>query len=163
MTVPIFSLQDVDPYNQGLMSNDPNTHKKAVKFYSNPHNIYEYNRSHAEARSRKIASTTSAIGGVISLIPHPATRIIGGLMQIPDIIYDTKDFVNDHSLKNGIHLGLDGFQFIPGLTKYMGDDVLSIPGIIDNGYTGVTGRDGLEDIQGVKKKVQSKKSTTKKK
>lgn len=39
MPGPIFSLQDVDPYNQGLMSNDPNTHKKAKEFYANPNHV----------------------------------------------------------------------------------------------------------------------------
>lgn len=91
--------------------------------------------------------------GGIALIPYPAFKAIGLGLQIPNIYYDTKDFINNPSLKNGIHLGLDAIQFIPGLTKFVGDDI----------YTAVTGRDGLEDIQGVKKKVQGKKTTTKKK
>ena len=93
----------------------------------------------------------SAIGGGIALIPYPAAKAIGLGLQIPNIYYDTKDFINNPSLKNGIHLGLDAIQFIPGLTKFVGDDILGIPGMIDDGYTAVTGRDGLEDIQGVKK------------
>ena len=90
-------------------------------------------------------------GEGIVLIPYPAAKAIGLGLQIPDIYYDTKDFINNPSLKNGIHLGLDAIQFIPGLTKFVGDDILGIPGMIDDGYTAVTGRDGLEDIQGVKK------------
>lgn len=84
-------------------------------------------------------------------------------MQIPDIYYDAKDFANDPSSTNGIHLALDGLQFVPGLTKYVRDDILGIPGIIDDGYTAVTGRDGLEDIKGIKKKIQIKKKVQSKK
>lgn len=163
MPGPIFSLQDVDPYNQGLMSNDPNTHKKAKEFYANSNHVRDYNRAYSEARGRRMAPAMSAIGGGIALIPHPAAKAIGLGLQIPDIYYDTKDFINNPSLKNGIHLGLDAVQFVPGLTKFVGDDILGIPGMIDDGYTAITGRDGLEDIQGVKKKVQGKKTTTKKK
>lgn len=137
--------------------------KKAIQFYSNPNHVKDYNDAYSEVRGRKIAPTLSAIGSLISLIPHGAAKIIGGLMQISDIYYDAKDFANDPSSTNGIHLALDGLQFVPGLTKYVRDDILGIPGIIDDGYTAVTGRDGLEDIKGIKKKIQIKKKVQSKK
>ena len=154
---PIYSLLDVDPYNKGVFRNDSDTYKKAIEFYSNPNHVKDYNDAYSEVRGRKMAPTLSAIGSLISLIPHGAAKIIGGLMQVPDIYYDAKDFANDPSSTNGIHLALDGLQFVPGLTKYVRDDILGIPGFIDDGYTAVTGRDGLEDIQGIKKKIQIKK------
>lgn len=140
----------------------PNTHKKAKEFYTNPNHVRDYNRAYSEARGRRMAPAVSDIGG-ISLIPHPAAKAIGLGLQIPDIYYDTKDFINNPSLRNGIHLGLDAVQFVPGLTKFVGDNIFSIPGMIDDDYTAIAGRYGLEDIQGVKKKVQGKKTTTKKK
>lgn len=63
MPNPIFSLQDVDPYNQGLMHNDPNVRKKAQEFYANPNHAKDYNRAYSEARGRKMAPVMSAIGG----------------------------------------------------------------------------------------------------
>lgn len=159
---PIYSLLDVDPYNKGVFSNDSD-HRKAIEFYANPNHAQEYYDAYSEARMRKMAPTLSTIGSLISLIPHGAAKIIGGLMQLPDIYYDTKDFANDPSTKNGIHLALDGLQFVPGLTKFVRDDILGIPGLIDDGYTAVTGRDGIEDIQGIKKKIQIKKKVQSKK
>ena len=90
------------------------------------------------------------------------TKAIGFGLKIPNIYYDAKDFINNPSLKNGIELGLDATQFVPSLTKFVGGNILSMPGMIDD-YVAAAGRDGLEDIQGVKKKVQGKKTTTKKK
>lgn len=155
MPSPIFSLQDVDPYNQGLMSNDPNVSKKAREFYED---YYGNAYARKEARNRRIAAGMSVTGGLVALIPHPAAKGIGAAMQVPDIYYDTKDFIDNPNIINGIHLGLDGLQFIPGLTNVVNDDILGIPGIIDDGYTAITGRNGLEDIVAAKKKIKSKKN-----
>lgn len=86
--------------------------------------------------------------GVISLIPYPATKIIGGLLQIPDIYYDAKNvYDNPENKTNWAHLGLDGLSFIPGFTIMTADDVLKIPGTIDDAYNAITNRDAIDDVR----------------
>lgn len=89
------------------------------------------------------------LGGGISLVPHPVAKGIGALLQFPDVYYDTKDVVNNFSSKTDwTHLGLDfGSQLrhiIPGKV----DDVfLQLPGIVDDGYNAITGRDAINDTR----------------
>lgn len=77
------------------------------------------------------------------MIPLPATKIIGSLLQIPDTYYDIKNIINNPSDKiNYLHTILDfGNQtrhIVPGTI----DDILfQLPGIIDDGYTAITGKD----------------------
>lgn len=80
MAYPIFSLQDVDPRsNENSYINDPTIMKQALE-------IREAKRRYYEEQNKRVASGLSVVGG-ISLIPHPAAKIIGGLMQVPDAYY----------------------------------------------------------------------------
>lgn len=83
------------------------------------------------------------LGGGISLIPHPATKIIGSLLQIPDIYYDIEDNINNPSDKiNYLHTILDlGSQFRHIIPGNIDDILFQLPGIIDDGYTATTGKD----------------------
>lgn len=132
---PIYSLEDVDPrfnYELRRKLND----------------AINLNDKHQEQRNRRLASGASVIGGVISLFPHPAAKIAGSLLQFPDIYYDTKDVTSNPSSKTSLgHLVLDGLNFVPGLTKIMSDDLLKIPGLIDDTYSTTTGRDAIQDAR----------------
>lgn len=68
------------------------------------------------------------------MIPHPAAKGIGLLLQLPDIGNDLADLQKDPSIGNFAHVILDGLQFIPGLTKVVSDDKLALPGMIDDIY-----------------------------
>ena len=132
---PIYSLEDVDPrfnYELRRKLND----------------AINLSDERQEQRNRRLASGASVIGAGISLFPHPAAKAIGTLLQLPDIYYDTKDAINNPSSKtNWGHLTLDGFNLIPGLTNIMSDDLLKIPGIIDDTYSATTGRDAIQDVR----------------
>lgn len=88
------------------------------------------------------------LGGV-SLIPHPAAKIIGGLLQLPDIYYDVKDNINNPSSKtNWIHTTLDfGSQIRHIIPGQIDDIFFQIPGAIDDSYTAITGRDVINDTR----------------
>ena len=69
---------------------------------------------------RKLASATSMIGNVISLIPNPATRAAGAIMTLPATGYDIYDTYNDVKqgksqdyLTNGLNLAIDALPIIP--------------------------------------------------
>lgn len=89
------------------------------------------------------------LGGGISLIPHPAAKIIGGLLQVPDIYYDVKDNVNNPSSKtNWVHTALDfGSQIRHIIPGQLDDIFFQIPGAIDDGYNAITGRDIINDTR----------------
>ena len=140
---PIFSLQDVDPRsNKQSFTTDPVIMKQAL-------DAREAERKYYEDLYKRVASGASTVGGIISLIPHPAAKIIGGLLQLPDIYYDIKDNINDPSSKtNWAHTGLDFGGQLRHLIPGQVDDVLfQIPGFIDDSYTALTGRDIIKDIR----------------
>lgn len=140
---PIFSLQDVDPRsNEHSYTNDPVIMKQALE-------IREAKRKYYEDQNKRLAAGASVVGGGISLIPHPAAKIIGGLLQVPDIYYDIKENVNNPSSKtNWVHTILDFGSQVRHLIPTQIDDVLlQIPGFIDDGYNALTGRDIINDIR----------------
>ena len=140
---PIYSLQDVDPRsNKHSYTTDPVIMQQAL-------DIREAERKYYEDLNKRIASGASTVGGIISLIPHPAAKIIGGLLQLPDIYYDIKDNINDPSSKtNWVHTGLDFGSQLRHLVPGQVDDALfQIPGLIDDGYSALTGRDIINDIR----------------
>ena len=81
------------------------------------------------------------LGG--SLIPYPAAKIVGGLLQLPDIYYDVKDNVNNPSSKtNWIHTVLDfGSQLRHLIPGQIDDIFFQIPRAIDDSYNVITGED----------------------
>lgn len=140
---PIYSLQDVDPRsNKHSYTTDPVIMQQAL-------DMREAERKYYEDLHKRVAAGASTVGGIISLIPHPAAKIIGGLLQLPDIYYDIKDNINDPSSKtNWAHTGLDFGSQLRHLVPGQVDDVLfQIPGLIDDGYSALTGRDIIKDIR----------------
>jgi hypothetical protein len=143
MSYPIFSLQDVDPRsNENSYTNDPVIMKQAL-------DAREAKRKYYEEQNKRIAAGASVVGGGISLIPHPATKIIGGLLQVPDIYYDVKDNVNNPSSKtNWVHTALDfGSQLRHIIPGQIDDIFLQIPGAIDDSYNAMTGRNIITDTR----------------
>lgn len=80
----------------------------------------------------------SAIGEGVAMIPTTPTKIVGGILQIPDISYDAVDFYRNHELNDFGHILADGL----GLAT---ERALQVPGIIDDSYQAITGRDFYED------------------
>ena len=143
MPYPIFSLQDVDPRsNHNSYITDPVIMKQAL-------DAREAKRRYYEEQNKRIAAGASVIGGGISLIPHPAGKIIGGLLQIPDIYYDIKDNINNpYSKTNLVHTALDfGSQLRHIIPGQIDDIFLQLPGAIDDGYTAITERDIINDTR----------------
>lgn len=69
MPYHIFSLQDVDPrINENSYTNDPVIMKQAL-------NARQDKRKYYENLNKRIAADASVVGGVISLIPHPAGKL----------------------------------------------------------------------------------------
>lgn len=87
------------------------------------------------------ASALSAIGNVLQMtkIPHAAT--VGTVLQIPDAIFDLENLVDNFNIKNAIHLGLDS-SVLP-----VSIPILDAGAIADDGYSAITGRDLIEDLQ----------------
>lgn len=56
---------------------------------------------------RMATRVASTLGGVLQFIPHPVTKALGYALQVPDVIYDVKDFSEDPSVKNATSLALD--------------------------------------------------------
>lgn len=142
-TFPIYSLEDVDPRsNPTSVTNDPTIMKQAIK-------LREDKRKYYENLNKRIASGASVVGGGISLIPHPAAKVIGGLLQLPDIYYDVKDNINNPSSKtNWAHTALDfGSQLRHIIPGNIDDIFFQIPSTIDDGYNTITGRDIIDDTR----------------
>lgn len=143
MPYPIFSLQDVDPRsNENSYTNYPVIMKQALDYR-------EAKRKYYEDLNKRIAAGASVVGSGVSLIPHPAAKIIGGLLQVPDVYYDIKDNVNNPSSKtNWVHTTLDfGSQLRHLIPGQIDDVILQIPGVIDDGYNALTGRDIINDTR----------------
>lgn len=126
---PIVSTDPNSPYH-------PNNKKKRVE---------EKEKKIADI-GRRIAAGASAVGSGISLIPHPAAKVAGTILQIPDIGYDAYDAITNFSGTNAGHLTLDTAQGVVAATGLPYDDIIGIPGVLDDSYTAITGRDMLEDI-----------------
>lgn len=113
-----------------------------------------------EAHNKRVASGLSAVGGIIGTVPHPVTDMTGRVLQLPDTYYDVKDLFQDPNIVNAIHVGLDVPQLIPGVAG----DVLNISGIIDDDYSYITRKDGIENIKNkIKNSLQTSKPRNKNK
>ena len=81
----------------------------------------------------KTAAGWSVIGSVIGMIPHPVTKIMGGIMTLPDQIYDISASIDEPKPSNYAHVGVN---YLPWITKIIPgkyDDILFNPlGIIGN-------------------------------
>lgn len=89
------------------------------------------------------------LGGGVSLIPHPYAKIAGVLLQLPDMYYDIKDNINNpYNKTDWIHTTLDfGSQLRHIIPGQIDDVFFQIPGIIDDGYSAITGRDIINDTR----------------
>lgn len=79
------------------------------------------------------AASLSVFGSIIGMVPHPVTRIIGGIMTLPDQVYDISASIDEPKPSNYAHVGVN---YLPWITKIIPgkyDDILFNPlGIIGN-------------------------------
>lgn len=97
-------------------------------FYNNPHNKPSTNSENAAA--------LAVGGGAYSLIPHPFTRILGGLATIPDLIYDWAAEIDEPKPSNLAHGVVDILPYVAKLIPGKIDDYvaggLSVGGNVDD-------------------------------
>lgn len=102
--------------------------------------------------SRRLNSGLSAIGAGISFIP--GGQGLGLLLQLPDVVQDSYDALQNHSVANGIDVVADFpaklfSQQVPG---YIDDAARVVTGAYD-AYTAIRGKSPAEEAeQGLKRK-----------
>lgn len=97
---------------------------------------------------QRIASSLSAVGGIVSSLPHPVTKVIGTAMQTPDIILDSTEYINNPNSTDATHLVLDGGDLIKHIIPGNIDDIVfQTPGIVDDSYNAITGRDMIDNTR----------------
>lgn len=86
--------------------------------------VVEYVRQaqlEAQLHPERYASAMSLLGGAIGMIPTPFTWGLGALMQIPDLIYDTRDYLSNRDMSSASSLAADGAGYLP----YVGAQAIS--------------------------------------
>lgn len=89
------------------------------------------------------AAGMSAMGALIGSVPTVPTRVIGGLMQVPDMIYDMQNMQETPSTGNAAHLFFDDLNSFVNFTKTPVDNLILLGGAIDDAF----GSQGIDTFQ----------------
>lgn len=67
-------------------------------------------------------SEMAVLGGALSAIPTPFTQGLGALLQVPDMLYDTKNLVSNKDISSASSVATDAAGFLP----FLGTKAISI-------------------------------------
>lgn len=94
------------------------------------------------------AAFLSATGNVIGTFLPSIGTPIAAASSLPDILYDTEDFIRNPSWNGAGHLLLDGINRATKWTTTKADDIISVGGIVDD-YLQSQGIDIFNWLDGV--------------
>ena len=60
-------------------------------------------KKHRNGSPSKTAAGVAVGGAIVGAFPHPVTKVIGGLMSVPDIIYDWSALIDEPKPSNAAH------------------------------------------------------------
>lgn len=100
-----------------------------------------------QARKEDAAFLSAAGNAIGTFLPHIGTPI-SVASSLPDILYDTEDFIRNPSWNGAGHLLLDGINRATKWTTTKADDTLSVGGMVDD-YLQSQGIDVFDWLDGI--------------